>query len=114
MARQFHPSIAVAHAIGAYPPAHIFTDEKFSSLNGAQIYLFLLSQEELIWYAEWMEHTDEAAFSEVIVKALGTLEAAGQSEVLWAPEVFYIPLWVTTDGWRAVQMLGKRSSQGLI
>ncbi len=49
-----------------------------------------------------MEHTDEAAFSEVIVKALGTLEAAGQSEVLWAPEVFYIPLWVTTDGWRAV------------
>ncbi|WP_170944173.1 hypothetical protein [Leptolyngbya sp. BC1307] len=46
-------------------------------MNGEQIYLFLLSQEELIWYAEWMERTDEGAFNEVIVNALGTLEAAG-------------------------------------
>ncbi|CAN5806927.1 hypothetical protein BH23CYA1_BH23CYA1_04550 [soil metagenome] len=84
MARQFNPGVTVAHATGAYPPAHILTDEKFATLNGEQIYLFLLSQEELIWYAEWMAHTDEAAFNAVIVNALGTIEAAAQSEVLFA------------------------------
>ncbi|WP_121969666.1 hypothetical protein [Leptolyngbya sp. BC1307] len=50
-----------------------------------------------------MAHTDEAAFNEVIVNALGTIEAAAQSEVLWAPDVFYTPESVTTDGWRPVQ-----------
>lgn len=103
MARQFNPGVTVAHATGAYPPAHILTDEKFATLNGEQIYLFLLSQEELIWYAEWMAHTDEAAFNAVIVNALGTIEAAAQNEVLWAPDVFYTPESVTTDGWRPVQ-----------
>jgi len=103
MARQFNPSLVAINAIGAYPPAHILTDEKFATLNGEQIYLFLLSQEELIWYAEWMAHTDEAAFNAVIVNALGTIEAAAQSEVLWAPDVFYTPESVTTDGWRPVQ-----------
>lgn len=63
----------------------------------------MLSQEELIWYAQWMESTDEAAFTEVIVNALGDIEAAGQREALWEPDVFYIPESVTTDGWRAVQ-----------
>ena len=103
MARQFNPGLVATNAIGAYPPAHILTDEKFATLNGEQIYLFLLSQEELIWYTEWMAHTDEAAFNEVIVNALGTIEAAAQSEVLWAPDVFYTPESVTTDGWRPVQ-----------
>lgn len=103
MARQSNPGVTVANATGAYPPAHILTDEKFATLDGEQIYLFLLSQAELIWYAEWMERTDEEAFEQVIVNALGTLEAAGQSEALWAPDVFYTPKSVTTDGWRAVQ-----------
>ena len=103
MARQSHSRLVVADATGAYPPAHILTDEKFATLNGEQIYLFLLSQEELIWHAEWMERTDEVAFNEVIVNALGTIESAGQREALWGSEVFYTPDSVTTDGWRAVQ-----------
>ncbi|CAN5578875.1 hypothetical protein BH23CYA1_BH23CYA1_23870 [soil metagenome] len=103
MAGQFTAGVTAVNAVGPYPPAHILTDEKFATLNGEQIYLFLLSQEELIWYAEWMERTDEAAFNEVIVNALGTLETSGQNEALWSPDVFYVPESVTTDGWRPVQ-----------
>ena len=50
-----------------------------------------------------MERTDEASFNAVIVNALGGIEASGQREHLWAPDVFYIPTSVTTDGWKAVQ-----------
>jgi len=57
----------------------------------------------LIWYAEWMERTDEASFNTVIVNALGGIEASGQTENLWAPNVFYTPKSVTTDGWKPVQ-----------
>jgi hypothetical protein len=103
MARQFNTGLIAVDAAGSHPPAHILTDEKFATLNGEQIYLFLLSQEELIWYAQWMERTDEAAFNEAIVNALGEIESAGQHEALWGPDVFYRPESVTTDGWRAVQ-----------
>lgn len=113
MVRQFNPRVVDADATGAYPPAHILTDEKFATLNGTQIYLFLLSQEELIWYTEWMERTDEAAFSEVIVNALGTIESAGQTEELWSPEVFYTPKSATTDGWQAVQNAWKTLVPGI-
>ncbi|KPQ31079.1 MAG: hypothetical protein HLUCCA11_24445 [Phormidesmis priestleyi Ana] len=102
MVRQFNPGLSAIDAVGPYPPAHL-TDEKFATLNGEQIYLFLLSQEELIWYAEWMERTDEASFNTVIVNALGGIEASGQTENLWAPDVFYTPKSVTTDGWQPVQ-----------
>jgi len=71
LVRQFNPGLFAVDAVGPYPPAHILTDEKFATLNGEQIYLFLLSQEELIWYVEWMERTDEASFNTVIVNALG-------------------------------------------
>ena len=103
MARRFNPGLSAVDAVGPYPRAHILTDEKFARLNGEQIYLFLLSQEELIWYVEWMERTDEASFNTVIVNALGGIEASGQTENLWAPDVFYTPQSVTTDGWKPVQ-----------
>ena len=103
MVRQFNAGLSAVDAVGPYPPAHILTDEKFARLNGEQIYLFLLSQEELIWYTEWMERTDEASFNTVIVNALGGIEASGQTENLWAPDVFYTPTSVTTDGWKPVQ-----------
>jgi hypothetical protein len=103
MAGQFNPGLSAVDAVRTYPPAHILTDEKFATLNGEQIYLFLLSQEELIWYAEWMERTDEASFNTVIVNALGGIEASAQSENLWASDVFYTPQSVTTDGWKPVQ-----------
>jgi len=50
-----------------------------------------------------MERTDEASFNAVIVNALGGIEASGQSEHLWAPDIFYTPTSVTTDGWKPVQ-----------
>ncbi|MEL6456446.1 MAG: hypothetical protein AAFQ40_17240 [Cyanobacteria bacterium J06623_5] len=103
MAGQLTARVVVADALGSNPPAHILTDEKFACLNGSRIYLFLLSQEELIWYTQWLSHTDEAAFNEGIVNALGTIEAAGQTENLWSPEVFYKPESVTLDGWEPAQ-----------
>lgn len=81
----------------------MLSDEKFATLSGEQIYLFLVSQEELIWYAEWMESTDEAAFNEVLVNALGGIEQAALTTQQMTPEVSYKPKTVTTDGWKAVQ-----------
>ena len=42
-------------ASGTHPPAHLLSDEKFASLEGEQIYLFLVAQSELIWHTELME-----------------------------------------------------------
>jgi hypothetical protein len=89
--------------LGLTPPQHVLSDEKFATLNGEQIYLFLLSQEELIWYTEWMERTDEEAFNEVIGNGLDTIEEHAVSEALLPPEAAYTPLSATTDGWKPAQ-----------
>ena len=81
----------------------MLSDEKFATLSGEQIYLFLVSQEELIWYAEWMESTDEERFNEVIVNALGGIEWSALTTQQMTPEVSYKPKSVTTDGWRPAQ-----------
>lgn len=62
-----------------------------------------MSQEELIWYAEWMESTDEASFNEVIMNALGEIEQAAQREEVLPSDTSYVPESVTTDGWRPAQ-----------
>lgn len=62
-----------------------------------------MSQEELIWYAEWMESTDEAAFNEVLVNALGVVEQAALTTQQMTPEISYKPQTVTTDGWKPAQ-----------
>ena len=81
----------------------MLSDEKFATLTGEQIYLFLVSQEELIWYAEWMESTDETAFNEVLVNALGGIEQSALITEQMTPEVSYKPQTVTTDGWKPAQ-----------
>jgi hypothetical protein len=43
MVREFNAGVTAAAAVGPNPPAHILSDEKFATLNGEQIYLFLLS-----------------------------------------------------------------------
>lgn len=48
--------------LGLTAPQHILSDEKFASLDNEQIYLFLVSQGELIWYTEWLQQANEAAF----------------------------------------------------
>lgn len=81
----------------------MLSDEKFATLSGEQIYLFLVSQAELIWYAEWMDGTDEEAFNQVIGNALGEIETAAVTETLLAPKTAYTPLSVTSDGWKPAQ-----------
>lgn len=103
MVREFITGVIAVDAIRANPPAHVLSDEKFATVSGEQIYLFLLSEEELVWYAEWIERTDEAAFNEVIENALGGIEQAAHSEEKLAPEQSYKPESVTTDGWRPAQ-----------
>lgn len=103
MVRGVIARIVTIDAAGSYPPEHVLSDEKFATLNGEQIYLFLLSQDELIWYSEWMERTDEEAFNEVIVNGLGTIEESARTETLLPPEEPYTPLSATTDGWQPVQ-----------
>lgn len=43
--------------LGLFPPVPLLSDEKFASLAGEEIYLFLIAQGELIWYGEWLEST---------------------------------------------------------
>ena len=81
----------------------MLSDEKFARLNREQIYLFLVSQEELIWYAEWMGSTDENSFNEVIMNALGVIEQATLDEELLPPDASYTPKSVTLDGWKPAQ-----------
>lgn len=101
--RKFITGVVAVNAIRANPPVHVLSDEKFATLTGEQIYLFLLAQEELIWSTAWMESTDEAAFNEVIMTALGEIEQGAQKEEKLAPEKSYQPESVTTDGWKPVQ-----------
>lgn len=91
----------------------MLSDEKFAQLNREQIYLFLVSQEELIWYTEWMESTDEASFNEVIMNALGTIERAAQREEVLPSDTSYTPDSVTTDGWKPVQSAWETQVPGI-
>ena len=45
--------------LGLTPPTHVLSDEKFARLDNEQIYLFLVSQGELIWYTEWLQQANE-------------------------------------------------------
>ena len=49
MVRQFVARRSRVTELGTLPPAHLLSDEKFSMLNGERIYLFLVSEQELIW-----------------------------------------------------------------
>ncbi len=91
----------------------MLSDEKFAQLNREQIYLFLVSQKELIWYAEWMESTDEASFNEVIMNALGNIEQAAQREEVLASDTSYAPESVTTDGWKPAQTAWETQVPGI-
>jgi len=90
-------------ASGAHPPAHLLSDEKFASLEGEQIYLFLVAQAELIWYTELMKSTDEDAFQASIHRFLTGMDTAGQATGHLEQAQLYVPESVTTDGWVASQ-----------
>jgi hypothetical protein len=96
-------SIFAINALGTYPPEHLLSDEKFAKLAGEEIYLFLISQGELVWYGEWLDSTNESAFNESISKFLAVMETSAQEQKLLQPEQPYEPVSVTTDGWEAAQ-----------
>jgi hypothetical protein len=100
-------------AIRPYPPVHLLSDEKFASLNGEQIYLFLISQAELIWYGEWMQSTNEATFQQTIHRFLLEMDTAGQATGCLEPEELYGPASITTDGWIASQNAWKIEVSGI-
>jgi hypothetical protein len=89
--------------LGLLPPQHLLSDEKFATLEGKEIYLFLVSQEELIWYGEWIESTSEYSFNAAISRFLDTMDDAIEQQNLLNPDELYKPDSVTTDGWKPSQ-----------
>lgn len=100
---ELNACVFIVAASGTHPPAHLLSDEKFASLEGEQIYLFLVAQSELIWYTESMESIDESAFQATIHRFLTGMDVAGQATGHLAPAQLYVPESVTTDGWLAAQ-----------
>ena len=89
--------------LGLSLPDHLLSDEKFATLIDSRIYLFLVSQGELIWHGAWMNSVNENAFNEAISQFLTIMETSAKAEQRLEPEASYAPLSVTTDGWNPCQ-----------
>jgi hypothetical protein len=89
--------------LGLMPPAHVLSDEKFAAVSGERIYLFLISQGELIWSTEWLKQANEAAFEPAITNFLSAINTESQRQEQLPPTPNYQPQTVTTDGWKPVQ-----------
>lgn len=89
--------------LGLTPPPHVLSDEKFAALDGQQIYLFLVSQGELIWYTEWLKQANEEAFKPAIANFLTAINTEPQRQKQLPPAPTYTPQTATTDGWKSVQ-----------
>lgn len=89
--------------MGLTPPEHILSDEKFAVLNGAKVYLFLVSEQELIWHGKWMPNSDEECFTQTIEAFCVGMDGAARSSGHLAAADEYVPTSVTTDGWVASQ-----------
>jgi len=85
--------------MGLTPPDHLLSDEKFAVLNGDKVYLFLASEQELIWYGKWMASSDEESFTKTIEAFCVGMDEAGRAAGHIAAEDEYVPISVTTDGW---------------
>lgn len=85
------------------PPAHVLSDEKFATREGEPIYLFLVSQGELIWYTESLQQANVAAFEPAIAHFLTGINTEPQGQKQLPPAPNYEPQTATTDGWKAVQ-----------
>jgi Domain of unknown function (DUF6431) len=89
--------------MGLTPPEHLLSDEKFAVLNGEKVYLFLVSQQELIWYGKWMSHTHEDGFNQTIEAFCVEMDKGARSSGQLEADDEYVPISVTTDGWIASQ-----------
>ena len=66
--------------LGLSLPEHLLSDEKFATLTGERIYLFLVSQGELIWHGAWMNSVKETAFKEEISQFLTVMEVSAKAQ----------------------------------
>jgi hypothetical protein len=85
----------------------LLSDEKFATLAGKDIYLFLIAQGELIWYGEWLASTTQESFDAAIGGFLETMDTVAAPQHLRASGEPYDPVSVTTDGWKPVQAAWK-------
>ena len=85
----------------------MLSDEKFATLAGKDIYLFLIAQGELIWYGEWLASTTQESFDAAIGGFLETMDTVAAPQHLRASGEPYDPVSVTTDGWKPVQAAWK-------
>lgn len=81
----------------------MLSDEKFATLAGEEIYLFLISQGELIWYSEWLASTTQESFDAAIGCFLETMDTVAAPQHRLESGKPYAPISVTTDGWKPVQ-----------
>lgn len=86
-----------------FPPDYLLSDEKFAELNGERLYLFLVSEQELIWHTESMSNLDELTFAQKVENFLTVMEDAANATESLAAEAEYRPVSVTTDGCEAAQ-----------
>ena len=100
---QLLPVFLLLMRMGLTPPQHLLSDEKFAMLNGAKVYLFLVSAQELVWYGKWMSNSDETAFSQAIEAFCTGMDEAARGSRHLEPADEYVPISVTTDGWIAAQ-----------
>lgn len=103
MVREFIAGLSSPHEFGANPPVHLLSDEKFAVLNGERVYLFLASEQELIWYGASMSRIDEAAFTQTIEDFLEIMDDTAQVSGHLGLEDEYVPVSVNTDGCEAAQ-----------
>lgn len=89
--------------LGLMPPVHVLNDEKFAGLEGESIYLFLVSQGELVWYVEWLKQANEESFEPAIAKLLDGINTEPYWHKQLPPAPVYTPETATTDGWKPVQ-----------
>lgn len=84
--------------LGLTPLTHVLSDEKFSALKGKSIYLFLVSQGELIWYVEWLKQANVAAFEPAISNFLSAVNDEPQLKKQLPPALSYT-LQTALDRW---------------
>ncbi len=103
MAGESDANRSSADESGAAPPEHLLSDEKFAELNGERLYLFLVSEQELIWQAESMSNLEEHTFAQKVETFLTVMEDAANATRSSETNEEYRPVSVTTDGCEAAQ-----------
>ena len=103
MVREFIAGLSRPNEFGTLPPVHLLSDEKFAVLNGERLYLFLASEQELIWYGASIDSIDEAAFTQAIGDFLAIMDDTAQVSGHLGSEDEYVPVSVNTDGCEAAQ-----------